>query len=140
VPKPSWLIRVVLQDDGPAPRASHGTASFTKLQSQKLAPGGRWEGNVAPCISDVCTERSGLSTCGYRRRDVNSRPLVLQSFRQKAERNLMLTFTIEHIHLFATINVFSAFFLYRSLRTRLTEMKLKLAIISERCVPVNNAP
>lgn len=111
VPKPSWLIRIVLQDDEPAPRASHGTASFTKLQSQKLALGGRWEGNVAPCISDVRTERSGLSTCGYRRRDVNSRPLVLQSFCQKAEWNLMLTFVIEHILLFVTINVLSAFFI-----------------------------
>lgn len=77
VPKPSWLIRVVLQDEGPAPRASHGTASFTKLQLQKLARGGWWEENVASCVLDVCAERSGLSTCGYHG-DVDGRPLVLQ--------------------------------------------------------------
>lgn len=40
VPKPSWLIRV-RQDEGPALRVSHETASFTKLQSQKLAREGR---------------------------------------------------------------------------------------------------
>ncbi|KYM99580.1 hypothetical protein ALC62_09689 [Cyphomyrmex costatus] len=65
VPKPSWLIRIVLQDDGPALRTSHATLHKTSI-IKTCTWGGRWEGNVAPSLlhlGHLRRTRSRLSTC-----------------------------------------------------------------------------
>lgn len=108
VPKPPWLITCRPAGGRTrAPRASH-TASFIKLGSQKknLHGEGGGKGNVAPCISDVCAERLGLSIAGGYHGETSI--VVLWSFNPSVgkpnKKFTALSFIMEHILLLATID------------------------------------
>lgn len=92
--------------DSRAAGVSHGILHKTWITKKNLHGEGGGKGNVAPCISDVCAERLGLSIAGGYHGETSI--VVLWSFNPSVgkpnKKFTALSFIMEHILLLATID------------------------------------